>query len=336
MGAKLVRHVEGVPYYQYIAEANGSNIPYLTMNPTYITVHNTANTSRGADAEMHNRFVRNGGGTAKVSFHYDVDDHSIYQNLSLNRVGWHAGDGGNGTGNRKSIAIEICENSDGDFGKAVENAQALIRWLMDRYNIPISRVVPHQHWSGKYCPHKLLPVWDSFIEGVKNGKVSGVKTQGKKTDPNDNILEPGENGAKVKKLQESLIQAGYELPKYGADGDYGEETEEAVKAFQKENGLSVDGIVGPKTQAKINEKLEEDEMLKEAIVINSSADFSAAEGLANRKKAPIYTAYVAKKEQVAKHVYVVGGDTKGIKADEVTDLSGKDRYETAANVKKAL
>ena len=77
-------------------------------------------------------------------------------------------------------------------------------------------------------------------------------------------------------------------------------------------------------------------MLLEAIVIHSAADFSAAEGLANRKKAPIYTAYVAKKEQVAKHVYVVGGSTKGIKAEDVTDLSGDDRYETAANVKKEM
>lgn len=35
------------------------------------------------------------------------------------------------------------------------------------------------------------------------------------------------------------------------DGIFGPITEEAVKAFQKENGLAVDGIVGPKTWAKL-------------------------------------------------------------------------------------
>ena len=197
-------------------------------------------------------------------------------------------------------------------------------------------------WGGDWSSFKDYPHleltggldWRDFANGKR--PPSHLLEVQSLPDPNDNVLEPSESGQEVKELQEDLMEAGYRLPKFGADGDYGDETVNAVKKFQKENGLSVDGVVGPNTRAKLNEKLEESNMLLEAIVINSAADFSAAEGLANRKKAPIYTAYVAKKEQVAKHVYVVGGDTKGIKADKVTDLSGKDRYETAANVKKAL
>jgi N-acetylmuramoyl-L-alanine amidase len=56
----------------------------------------------------------------------------------------------------------------------------------------------------------------------------------------------------VKSLQQKLIKAGYKLPKYGADGSLGDETVQAVKQFQKDNGLTVDGIAGPKTLAKLD------------------------------------------------------------------------------------
>ena len=52
-------------------------------------------------------------------------------------------------------------------------------------------------------------------------------------------------------MQELLIKAGYDLPKYGADGQFGNETLEALKAFQADNGLGVDGICGTKTWAKL-------------------------------------------------------------------------------------
>jgi len=42
------------------------------------------------------------------------------------------------------------------------------------------------------------------------------------------MLKNGSKGKKVVQLQESLVKLGYELPKYGADGDYGKETETAV------------------------------------------------------------------------------------------------------------
>ena len=60
-------------------------------------------------------------------------------------------------------------------------------------------------------------------------------------------LRKGSKGEYVTLLQTKLIQLGYSLPRYGADGDFGAETEAAVKAFQKANGLEPDGIVGSKT-----------------------------------------------------------------------------------------
>lgn len=60
-------------------------------------------------------------------------------------------------------------------------------------------------------------------------------------------LRKGSNGAAVKEVQNLLLSHGYKLPNHGADGDYGAETVKAVKEFQKDNGLTADGICGPKT-----------------------------------------------------------------------------------------
>lgn len=66
-------------------------------------------------------------------------------------------------------------------------------------------------------------------------------------------LRKGAKGEEVKKLQERLLELGYDLPKYGADGDYGAETIRAVKEFQKDHGLTADGVCGQKTYAALEE-----------------------------------------------------------------------------------
>ena len=60
-------------------------------------------------------------------------------------------------------------------------------------------------------------------------------------------LKRGMKGDDVRKIQQRLIELGYALPKYGADGDYGSETATAVKAFQRDRGLQVDGVAGEAT-----------------------------------------------------------------------------------------
>ncbi|MCP6683264.1 N-acetylmuramoyl-L-alanine amidase [Bacillus nakamurai] len=154
-----------------------NNRPGNYMNPLYITVHNTSNTAKGADAASHARYAKNPA--TATSWHFTVDEKEIYQHLPLNENGWHAGDG-NGDGNRKSIGIEICENSDGDFEKAVANAQWLIKKLMKEQGISLANVVPHKHWSGKQCPRKLLDRWDSFKAGISGAPSKTVTSPGVK------------------------------------------------------------------------------------------------------------------------------------------------------------
>ncbi len=59
-------------------------------------------------------------------------------------------------------------------------------------------------------------------------------------------LRKNDSGDAVAQLQEALIKLGYMSGK--ADGNYGSNTAEAVKAFQKANGLTADGTAGEQTQ----------------------------------------------------------------------------------------
>lgn len=61
------------------------------------------------------------------------------------------------------------------------------------------------------------------------------------------ILQRGDKGAEVKHLQEMLLAHGYSLPKYGADSDFGAETETAVKALQLDSELPATGVVDEAT-----------------------------------------------------------------------------------------
>jgi len=62
-------------------------------------------------------------------------------------------------------------------------------------------------------------------------------------------------GKNVKKVQESLVSLGYDVGQKGIDGIYGQDTENAVTQFQKDNNLIADGIAGAKTKNALQEKL---------------------------------------------------------------------------------
>ena len=64
-------------------------------------------------------------------------------------------------------------------------------------------------------------------------------------------LKKGCKGEDVKALQILLIGRGYSCGKYGADGDFGDDTKDAVKKYQKEKKLDVDGIAGKHTMSSL-------------------------------------------------------------------------------------
>lgn len=154
-------------YRQMLVDESKWNIkcPY-EMKPEYITVHNTAN-----DASAENEINYMISNNNEVSFHYAVDDKEAVQGILTNRNSWNAGDGVNGTGNRKSIAVEICySKSGGDrFIQAEKNAAQVVADLLKGWGLPLDRVRKHQDWNGKYCPHRTLDMgWDRFLKMVSD------------------------------------------------------------------------------------------------------------------------------------------------------------------------
>lgn len=138
--------------------------PY-EMEAEFIIVHNTAN-----DAPARNEvayMVRNNN---EVSFHFAVDDIEIVQGIPTNRNTWNAGDGSNGKGNRKGIAIEICYSKTGGdkFIKAERNAAEFIASILKEKGWGIDKVKKHQDFNGKYCPHRTLDMgWERFLDMIK-------------------------------------------------------------------------------------------------------------------------------------------------------------------------
>jgi peptidoglycan hydrolase-like protein with peptidoglycan-binding domain len=66
-----------------------------------------------------------------------------------------------------------------------------------------------------------------------------------------NYLRTGMTGGVIKLLQELLIGLHYDCGPDGADGVFGADTERAVRAFQADKGLDVDGIAGPATKTAL-------------------------------------------------------------------------------------
>ena len=80
---------------------------------------------------------------------------------------------------------------------------------------------------------------------------SGSSSSGSGSSTGYRLLYWGCRGDAVKRLQQALIDAGYKSYVRSADGIYGQWTYDAVRAYQKDVGLSVDGIAGRNTQNKL-------------------------------------------------------------------------------------
>lgn len=155
------------------------------MRPSYITIHSTGN--RGATALQHARGMQSGSfrgrskwnRTGYMTWHFTVDDREAIQSLPLNIQGEHADH--DGRGNKSSIGIEICEfRSKRQQAAAIDRAARLTAQVMHAKGIPLSHVVPHQHWPQyhfhghqKNCPRILLeggrpgPRWSAFLKRVR-------------------------------------------------------------------------------------------------------------------------------------------------------------------------
>lgn len=119
--------------------------------------------------------------------------------------------------------------------------------------------------SGAFVELKGAKYTDSD-KYLKRGDILVTRTQGHTVvvlsngskaggdDSADDSLRRGDSGPEVAAMQQLLLKWDPKcLPEYGADGDFGKETEDAVKAFQKEKGLPVTGVYDAATEKALLE-----------------------------------------------------------------------------------
>ncbi|MCB6992444.1 N-acetylmuramoyl-L-alanine amidase [bacterium 210820-DFI.6.37] len=223
---------------------------YSKRSITYLVIHWVGAVSTAANNAAYFYSTYRG-----ASAHYFTDDSTIYQVVEDKNAAWHCGGGLQGSGghsfygkckNSNSIGIEMCcKKKNGKLyitDKTIAQTAVLVQYLMDKYDIPASRVIRHFDVTGKNCPGPYTS--DAAWQKLK-ATLTGSKTPEYPTI----TLQKGATGGQVKRLQRclnKLIKAGLAV-----DGDFGPATEKAVKAFQRKYGLVVDGSAGPKTRAKI-------------------------------------------------------------------------------------
>lgn len=86
---------------------------------------------------------------------------------------------------------------------------------------------------------------------VVSGRARSTATTSNTSTATKSYLSKGDKGNGVKAMQTMLIACGYSCGSYGADGDFGSDSDKTLRKFQGDYGLTVDGKYGAKSKAKL-------------------------------------------------------------------------------------
>ena len=247
---------------------NAWQVPYHNENSAeYLAIHYL-----GVNGENPDLYDNGYGGHFYVS-----KTGQCYQAALVSDEIWHVGRGGYEyihpkARNYNTIGIECAtftaSGRDKDeetwyFTEATQEACAkLAAWILDHYKIPFDHLLRHGDITTKNCPSPYKRdsgkgsnwTWGQFKERVKS-YLEGAESvrEGCYMTTFENVHK-GTNGADALTVQRLLFAQDYK----GADGeplkldgDFGANSEHALKVFQKYHGLTVDGDCGPATWAAL-------------------------------------------------------------------------------------
>ena len=205
---------------------------------------------------------------------------AVYQALPWDYRCWLSGSGTNGNANNLGyIGFEICEDSTENeqyFNEAVKGKAVLLTaYLCQKIGIgPYSdKLEDHAglHRMGLASNHGDIGLWlkkfgynfNDFRGWVEDAMNEGVQVTYVEAEPmvDHPTLRKGDSGPDVIYLQTLLCDVGETLK---TDGKFGTQTENAVKDFQRQYGLTVDGVCGPKTWEALEKATKHDEDQPEA------------------------------------------------------------------------
>lgn len=138
-----------------------------------VTIHNTGNTSKGANADANARYQKNSCNDAVNGWHWTVDEKEAVLSIPEDEVAEHAG---KRQYNDTTVGIEICENSDGNLLGATDNGAQLAAQVLKRQGFTKAvwkqNIFQHYDASGKNCPSRIRAGqpydWTEFVRRVNS------------------------------------------------------------------------------------------------------------------------------------------------------------------------
>ena len=148
----------------------------------------------------------------------------------------------------ESVGISLVSGSDSQYRKTAWRRQGAAEAIPEK---EVCLVYRYDAGTKKYG-HTGIYLGDGTVVHAKGHAYGVVREPLRQTafthfgvppglDEPLRTLRPGDRGMDVEALQRLLMDAGFSLPRWGADGSFGEETAQALRAFQKSRGLAATG-----------------------------------------------------------------------------------------------
>jgi len=257
---------ERYPIERFIMTQNDCYKANRRRTPTGIQVHSVG--CKGTSRERWRRWNTPG---LKKCANAIIDTKGIMQTLDWDVRPWLSGSGSKGNANDTCVGFEICEPSAAnDTPEAAAYLYGCVLYLCTElcrdYGIHPREIKCHSelhregrasnhadvnHWWGKpgtaWEPYTMPRLRHDVAEALGVDLMEGANIM-------DTILKKGSSGPEVLELQEMLDGIGYACGT--PDGVFGNLTAYAVKSFQRDNNLTVDGVVGPATWAALEKATE--------------------------------------------------------------------------------
>ena len=179
-------------------------------------------------------------GCPHFSYHYGIrkseNDGEIVQANNLHHVTWH-------TKGQNTVSVGIMLEGffkgsgqelgdDGPSKAQMTSLEELVAYLVNTLGLTNQDVYGHYHFGKPACPGYKASEWIETFRNTEDGKAKtrvGIDS--------------------IEEIQERLNQLGYACGP--VDGTVGIKTLAAIRKFQKDYGLTVDGIPGPQTRYRL-------------------------------------------------------------------------------------
>jgi peptidoglycan hydrolase-like protein with peptidoglycan-binding domain len=196
--------------------------------------------------------------------------------------------GGGDAVSRLQSALHL--STDGNFGPETE---AAVRRLQARHGLTVDGVVGPATWSvlGVSGEEELTP------------SASVISAADKHThDATATVADTGEGTEEGGSDAVSRLQSALHL---SADGNFGSETESAVKRLQARHGLTVDGVVGPATWSVLG--IDSQDTLKPPASAASSSSDGESSSSSTSEGSSVIARVIAAGDEIATRPYIFGG-----------------------------